>query len=63
MSASDPIAIQANAKRCKQCGHGTTELPSTMQTYEQERERFKRNNPGLSEKSYKLAERQDMVGM
>ena len=37
--------------------------PQALQTYEQERERFKRNNPGFSEKSYKLVERQGMVGM
>ena len=37
--------------------------PLATRTYEEERERFKRDNPGFSEKSYELAERQNMVGM
>ena len=37
--------------------------PQATRTYEEELERFKRDNPSFSEKSYKLAERRNMVGM
>jgi hypothetical protein len=37
--------------------------PQATRTYEEELERFKRDNPGFSEKSYELAEQRNMIGM
>ncbi len=37
--------------------------PQVTRTYEEELERFKRDNPGFSEQSYVLAERRGMVSM